>query len=90
MVISELGESLVETNLNLRSGDTLEYSPSTLPFQEEISNYCSPAEKAILRGENVATYDPFKVTTNSTILKKSFLFYLINNIFGYFKLKSIS
>lgn len=88
MVISELGESLVETNLNLRSGDTLEYSPSTLPFQEEISNYCSPAEKAILRGENVATYDPFKVTKNSTFVLKE-LIVLIIHIFRYFKLKSI-
>lgn len=59
MAISELGESLVERDLNLRVRDTLYYEPE-IELLESQSYYNSPTEREILDGKKVTTYDPFK------------------------------
>ncbi|KAL4512560.1 hypothetical protein ABPG72_020397 [Tetrahymena utriculariae] len=58
IVVSDLGESIVEKNLNLREGDTFIYYNQT--YNEALSVYMSPQEQELFKNKGSQNYDPFK------------------------------
>ncbi|EAS05651.2 hypothetical protein TTHERM_00713450 (macronuclear) [Tetrahymena thermophila SB210] len=58
IVVCDLGESIVEKNLNLREGDTFIYQDQN--YNEALSVYMSPQEQDLIQKNSNQYYDPFK------------------------------